>query len=184
MSGIKHEDECGVCFSSLGDSGKDSTEGVVILPCRHSFCRACLLQYLVQNIRTGARRISCMVGHSVESLFRASTWFRCFAWSSEPTGFLSIQQSSETERKPVGSNDDFASNCKNIKPQTTDFILARFIRIKRQNVQVPLLQFYKDIHFACLIRNLQYFVQDHLPVHPIHSCALADSWKIQSYIFL
>lgn len=60
MSGIKHEDECGVCFSSLGDSGKDSTEGVVILPCRHSFCRACLLQYLVQNIRTGARRISCM----------------------------------------------------------------------------------------------------------------------------
>lgn len=74
MSGIKHEDECGVCFSSLGDSGKDSTEGVVILPCRHSFCRGCLLQYLVQNIRTGGRRISCMVRHFVESLFHASTW--------------------------------------------------------------------------------------------------------------
>lgn len=60
MNGIKHEDECGVCFSLLVDSGKDSTGGVVILPCWHLFCRACLLQYLVQNIRTGGRRISCM----------------------------------------------------------------------------------------------------------------------------
>ena len=62
-SNLECEMDCGVCFTSLGDSGKDSTEGMIILPCQHSFCQMCMLHYAVEKIKTGSLSITCMVRH-------------------------------------------------------------------------------------------------------------------------
>ncbi|XP_062595847.1 uncharacterized protein LOC134257220 [Saccostrea cucullata] len=66
LNGIAKNDlECGVCFVSLCDTdvdsgGSDLTEGVLIQPCQHYFCRTCLVQYVLEKIRTGARSLSCL----------------------------------------------------------------------------------------------------------------------------
>ncbi|XP_061179375.1 uncharacterized protein LOC133188001 [Saccostrea echinata] len=64
LSGIA-DSECGVCFVPLCDTkmnscGSNPIDGVLILPCQHYFCRTCLLQYVLEKVRTGARSLSCL----------------------------------------------------------------------------------------------------------------------------